>query len=124
MLSSFPLRFTIPVNDVERARAFYEQALGFSAGQHGAGGILYPSADGYFALVKTPAPAQVNHSIMTWLVPDITASVAGLKANGIAFEEYDFPGLKTVNSIATLGPDQVAWFKDSEGNLLALAQLG
>ncbi len=54
---------------------------------------------------------------------DIESEVADLKSRGVVFEEYDLPGLKTVNSIATMGPAKSAWFKDSEGNLLAVTQL-
>jgi hypothetical protein len=45
-----------------------------------------------------------------------------LRDNGVTFEEYDFPGLKTVNGVATLGEAKGAWFKDTEGNILALVQ--
>ncbi len=57
-----------------------------------------------------------------WLVEDVESEVAALKARGVVFEEYDLPSLKTVNNIATIGPNKGAWFKDSEGNLLSLAQ--
>jgi hypothetical protein len=57
-----------------------------------------------------------------WLMEDVESEVATLKARGVVFEEYDLPSLKTVNSIATIGPGKGAWFKDSEGNLLSLAQ--
>jgi hypothetical protein len=48
--------------------------------------------------------------------------VAALKARGLVFEEYDTPDLKTVNSIATIGPMKAVWFKDSEGTLLGFVQ--
>ena len=60
---------------------------------------------------------------MAWFVKDIVASVAKLKGRGVVFEEYDFPGLKTNHGIADLGYEKAAWFRDSEGNLLALGQL-
>ena len=55
---------------------------------------------------------------------DIEAEVAELMARGVVFEEYDLPGLKTANGIATMGPNRAAWFKDSEGNILGPVQLG
>ena len=55
---------------------------------------------------------------------DVPALVAELKGRGVVFEEYDWPGLKTVDGIATTGPHQSAWFKDSEGNLIGLMQTG
>ena len=59
---------------------------------------------------------------MGFTVDDIESAVAELKSRGVVFEEYDFPALKTVGSVATTGPIRAAWFKDSEGNLLGLAQ--
>jgi hypothetical protein len=68
---------------------------------------------------------------MAWEVDDIEATVAQLKARGVVFEEYDLPGLTTVDGLAEI-PDnypskggvgeRAAWFKDSEGNLLAIGQ--
>jgi hypothetical protein len=60
---------------------------------------------------------------MAWFVKDIVYTVAKLKSRGVRFEEYDFPGLKTNHGIADLGYQKAAWFRDSEGNLLALGQL-
>ena len=123
-LANRPLRFSIPVNDTPRAQRFYEDVLGLPAGKHAGGGVMYESNGGYFALVQTGTAGSVQHSIMTWLVDDIRATVDGLRSNGVVFEDYDMPGFKTENGIATFGnSDQVAWFKDSEGNLLALAQI-
>jgi hypothetical protein len=59
---------------------------------------------------------------MTWLTDDIEADVAALAARGVVFEEYDLPDLKTINRVATIGASKGAWFKDSEGNLLAQGQ--
>jgi hypothetical protein len=59
---------------------------------------------------------------LSWTVDDIEAEVAALKARGVTFEEYDFPSLKTINGVAVMGPVKIAWMKDSEGNLLSVAQ--
>jgi hypothetical protein len=66
--------------------------------------------------------ASGTHTQAMWLVEDVELAVAALKARGVVFEEYDLLSLKTVNSIATVGPGKGAWFKDSEGNLLSLVQ--
>ena len=57
-----------------------------------------------------------------WAVKDVAAEVAELKARGVVFEEYDMPGIKMENSIASAGGAKTAWFKDSEGNILAVSQ--
>src|SRR5262249_60931574 len=74
--------------------------------------------------------ASSNHTQMAWEVADIESAVASLRARGVVFEEYDLPGLKTVNGIADIEGnypskgvgERAAWFKDSEGNLLGLGQ--
>ena len=58
---------------------------------------------------------------MGWEVDDIEATVTDLRSRGVVFEEYDFPGLKTVDGIATIGDLKTSWFKDSEGNTLAIS---
>jgi len=55
-------------------------------------------------------------------VDDVAAEVAELKARGVVFEEYDTPQIKTLSSIATGGGAKTAWFKDTEGNILAVSQ--
>ena len=57
-----------------------------------------------------------------WQVDDVEAEVAELKARGVRFEEYDLPGVPMKNSIATGGGAKTAWFKDTEGNILAVSQ--
>jgi hypothetical protein len=59
---------------------------------------------------------------MTWNTSDIEAAVADLKVRGVVFEQYDTPEVETINGVATLGESKGAWFKDSEGNMLALGQ--
>jgi hypothetical protein len=59
---------------------------------------------------------------MGFLVDDIEATVKDLKSKGVVFEDYDFPSLKTVGGIADRGDMKVAWFKDSEGNMLGMSQ--
>jgi hypothetical protein len=74
-------------------------------------GIFYVTGGGTrFILYPTPNPARAGHT-------------AGLKAAGVIFEEYDFPGLKTEGSIAETGDTRAGWFKDGEGNLIGLVQL-
>jgi hypothetical protein len=60
---------------------------------------------------------------MGFATPNVEAEVRELKARGVVFEEYDYPTLKTVDSIATVGPTRSAWFRDSEGNILGIVQL-
>jgi catechol 2,3-dioxygenase-like lactoylglutathione lyase family enzyme len=113
----------IPASDIARARKFYEQKLGFKPGREIGGGVVYECGDHTAAfLYLTPNAGTSKASQAFWRVNDVAGEVAELKGRGVKFEEYDMPGLKTVNGIAEGGGGKAAWFKDSEGNILALVQ--
>src|SRR6266568_2333805 len=113
----------IPVTNVARARKFYEEELGLKPKEEYAGGVIYEFAKGSWVFMYPSAGAGTSKaSTAFWTVADVTAEVAELKQRGVVFEEYDTPGFKTVNSIATGGGAKTAWFKDSEGNILAISQ--
>ncbi|MBA2685827.1 MAG: VOC family protein [Gemmatimonadaceae bacterium] len=123
MLSHSQIIAYIPVSDLARARKFYETTLGFRPLESSEIGSMYESAKGskFFAYISGGAGTN-KASTAFWDVPDIDAEVADLKKRGVVFEEYDTPGYKTVNGIATGGGVKSAWFKDTEGNILAIAQ--
>jgi catechol 2,3-dioxygenase-like lactoylglutathione lyase family enzyme len=123
MLVEHPTHTTLPVSDLARARQFYADKLGLTPESETPGGLLYRSgAATRFLLFPSSGAASGTHTQMGWTVPDIESEVAALKARGLVFEEYDYPSLKTVNSIAERGDIKSAWFKDSEGNLLGIVQ--
>ncbi|MDQ6651208.1 MAG: VOC family protein, partial [Acidobacteriota bacterium] len=113
----------IPVADMDRARKFYEKTLGLKPKEESAGGVTYECGNGtWFFLYKSVGAGTSKASQAFWEVDDVEAEVAELKSRGVVFEEYEMPGVKTVNSIATGGGAKTAWFKDSEGNILAVSQ--
>jgi len=113
----------IPVANVARARNFYEEKIGLVAKEEYAGGVVYECGDGSWVFMYPSAGAGTSRaSTAFWAVNDVVAEVAALRKKGVVFEEYDMPGLKTVNGIATGGGAKTAWFKDSEGNILAISQ--
>jgi len=113
----------IPVADVARARRFYEDKVGLTPQQEYAGGVIYECGEGSFVFMYPSKGAGTSKaSTAFWSVKDVEAEVAELEARGVAFEKYDMPGIKTVNGIATAGGAKTAWFKDSEGNTLAVSQ--
>jgi hypothetical protein len=73
-------------------------------------------------MYTTQFAGSAKNTVMGWLTDDIERDVRELKNHGVAFEEYDFPGLKTVNGIANLPGERAAWFKDTEGNILSIGQ--
>jgi predicted enzyme related to lactoylglutathione lyase len=118
-LQKSPLYAYFPATDVARARKFYEQKLGFKAGKEIAGGVVYQFGDHTAAfLYPTPNAGTSQASQAFWQVKDVEKEVAELKGRGVQFENY--PGSK--DGILTAGGAKSAWFKDSEGNILALVQ--
>ena len=122
MLKNAPIRAYIPVHDVKRAREFYEGLLGLAPKEEYAGGVIYACGGAEVFLYPTPNAGTSKASQAFWQVSDVEAEVKELKARGVKFEEYDFPGFKTVGSIGTGGGAKTAWFKDTEGNILAISQ--
>jgi catechol 2,3-dioxygenase-like lactoylglutathione lyase family enzyme len=108
---------------VGRARRFYEGTLGLTPKEEYAGGVIYECGNGSWVFMyPSPGAGTSKASTAFWAVDDVAAEVAELKARGVVFEEYDLPGIKTVNGIATAGGAKTAWFKDTEGNILAISQ--
>jgi len=123
MLQRSPMFAYIPAKDMNRARAFYEKKVGFVPKQEIAGGVTYEFAGGTSCfLYPTPNAGTSRASQAFWSVADVEREVRELKERGVVFEEYDQPGLKTVDGIMTAGGAKAAWFKDSEGNTMAIIQ--
>jgi predicted enzyme related to lactoylglutathione lyase len=122
MLKAAPIHAYIPVSDLSRARNFYEKTLGLAPKEEYAGGVIYECGGAEVFMYPTRNAGTSKASQAFWQVRDVEAEVAELKARGVVFEEYDMPGIKMKNSIATGGGAKTAWFKDTEGNILAVSQ--
>jgi catechol 2,3-dioxygenase-like lactoylglutathione lyase family enzyme len=131
MLKDGDVAARIPAQDLERARAFYSSKLGLDPVEERPGGLRYKCGNGYFTLFQSTGSASGEHTQMGWEVADIEATVNELRRRGVTFEEYDLPGLKTVDGIAEIdgnypsknaSGERGAWFRDSEGNLLGIGQ--
>ena len=121
MLQKMPMYAYLPAKDVARARAFYEQKLGFVAKRETEGGIVYEFAKGTACFLYPSPSAGTNQASQAfWQVEDVEREVAELEAKGVVFEKYDYPGSN--GPIVTAGGAKSAWFKDTEGNILAIVQ--
>ena len=110
------------VSDMARARAFYEGRLGLEF-VHEAGYYVFLRAGAsQLALVARASVTPPASTLCAFEVDDLDRTVSRLRERGVVFEEYDFPGFKTVGGIANLPGERGAWFKDSEGNILAIGQ--
>jgi len=114
----------IPAQDIKRARDFYEQKLGLKPGeQQPDGGVMYQTGETGFLVFPSMGKASGDHTQMALEVEDVAGAVTELKSKGVKLEEYDYPEFKSREGLVDM-PDGTkgAWFKDSEGNLIALAQ--
>lgn len=119
-LSTAPAATTLPAEDLKRARSFYEEKLGLEieARENMPEGLFVHAGKGSLIFLYERGRATAENTAVTFEVDDLEATVSDLRSNGVKIEEYDSPGLKTVNGIASRDADRAAWFKDSEGNIL------
>ncbi|NUR58453.1 MAG: VOC family protein [Catenulispora sp.] len=122
MLNDQPISPTIPAADLDRAKRFYQDTLGLKVVEERDEGIKFESGESVFFLYPTPYAGSAQHTQATWTVSDLDETMADLRGRGVEFEEYDLPGLKTVNGVAETETERGAWFKDTEGNILAVSQ--
>jgi catechol 2,3-dioxygenase-like lactoylglutathione lyase family enzyme len=131
MLEHSDVASRLPVQDLERATSFYAEKLGLEPVEERPGGLLYRCGSGSFTLFISSGASSGDYTQMAWEVTDLRTTVEALRARGVMFEEYDLPGLKTVDGIAEVAGNYpskggvgelAAWFRDSEGNLLGIGQ--
>jgi catechol 2,3-dioxygenase-like lactoylglutathione lyase family enzyme len=121
----------LPAQDLERARKFYAEKLGLEPAEERPGGLRYQCGQGEFVLFQSRGAASGDHTQMAFDVDDIDAVVEELRARGLAFEDYDMPGMSKVDGITEVPGnypskggkgERAVWFRDSEGNLLGMGQ--
>ena len=124
MLSNAPISPTLPATDIERAKKFYTEKIGLKeAAKQEPGGITFECGQGTHLYIYERGPVKVEHTLASFMVDNLEAEMTELRGRGVVFEEYDFPGLKTVNDIADMDGFKAAWFKDSEGNILGIGEM-
>jgi len=124
-VATAPFSAVLPAKDIKRARDFWERVVGVEMSDMPAPGYLMGKAGKgtQFLIYETPlAPTEATTA--AFIVDDLDAVMTELRQRGLTFLEYDMPGLKTVNGVVEMGEmGRGAWFKDSEGNTINLAQM-
>jgi predicted enzyme related to lactoylglutathione lyase len=127
MLGNAPMAATLVATDIRRAKKFYAETLGLqpanmpvpedaAAFENGSGAMLY--------LYEREEGTKADHTAAAWMVEDLEETMTELREEGVVFEQYDMPGLKTdERGIAESDGNRSAWFKDTEGNILALVEM-
>jgi catechol 2,3-dioxygenase-like lactoylglutathione lyase family enzyme len=124
MLSTLPVAATLPFEGLKAAQQFYAKKLGLRrvAGSVSDGFLEFRAGKGTRIGVFESDSKKSEDTAATFDVADLAKEMATLRRKGVVFEEYDLPGIKTVNGVATMGGMTAAWFKDPGGNILCLHQ--
>jgi len=112
---------TIPVKNIDVARKFYQDKLGLMTGPSREKGVLTCKSGTSSVLVYESKYAGTNEATAaTWAVDDVDGAVDILREKGVSFEHYDLPNMTRKGDVHVSGEMKAAWFKDPDGNILAL----
>lgn len=124
-LSDFPIGAVVAVSDMARAAQFYEGALALTPGpDDGDGGRTYTCGGGTTLHIFPSQAVDGSGSTRAgWRVTDLEKVVEELTAQGVVFEQYDQPPIKTdARGVAVIGDTRAAWFRDPDGNTFGLVE--
>ena len=114
------------VDDIDRAKAFYGQTLGFKVETNAMGALDISLGNGAKLFVyPKPDHEPATYTMLNIVVPDLERAVDDLTSKGVEMEHYDTPDMKTdLKGIARdpRGGPAIAWFKDPAGNILAVLE--
>ena len=127
MLADHPTYTILLSKDLDASRTFYHDVLGLEILREDLGEgveerIVFKTANGRLILSKSTVGTSDTQTQMAWIVPDIHAALADLRARGVKIEDYVAPDPVTTNGIADLGYSWAAWFIDPSQNCLAVVQ--
>jgi catechol 2,3-dioxygenase-like lactoylglutathione lyase family enzyme len=112
---------TVAVKDINVAKKFYEDTLGLElAHAQEAGVFSYRSGNSTVLVYESQYAGTNKATAVTWIVDDVEEEVRTLKAKGVTFEHYDFPGMTRKGDVHVAGDLKNAWCKDPDGNILSI----
>lgn len=120
MLGNGTVCTTIAVKDLTAAKEFYGGVLGLRQLGENMGGVAFGSAEGSVFIYESQYAGSNQATYASWDVDDVAATVEELKQKGVSFEHYDMPETTWEGDVAVMGEMKSAWFKDPDGNILAL----
>ncbi len=123
MLREARIAAVVPVSDRQRAIEFYEKKLGLRLKEETAHEIHFAcGGDTMLSLYESVGAGESRHTLAGFVVEDLEGTVASLRDQGVVFDEYDTPQLKTEGGIAQIGKTRGAWFRDPDGNIIAVVE--
>lgn len=113
---------TLAASDLERARTFWHDVFGLDPVRSDGGGEFYVIGGAGVLVYESQFAGTNKATAFSIMTDDLDRDMAALRAKGVQFHEYDLPGIKTENGVVDMEGERGAWFDDSEGNIIALAQ--
>ncbi|SIO19268.1 VOC family protein [Agromyces cerinus] len=112
----------LPASDLERAVRYWKDTFDLDPVMTDETGVLFEVGGARVLVYETQFAGTAQNTAFGIDTDDLDAAMTELRSRGVAFADYDMPGLKTVDGIADLDGERSAWFTDSEGNIIAIGQ--
>jgi predicted enzyme related to lactoylglutathione lyase len=122
MFESAQFYGVLPAFDLERAVQWWKDVFGIDPDMIDEGGVMYRFAGIQFLVYETQFAGTAQNTAFGIDTDDFDRDMAALRDRGVTFNEYDLPGLTTVDGVAEYQGVRSAWFNDSEGNVIALSE--
>jgi extradiol dioxygenase family protein len=122
MLGDYPLQVVLLSLDLGETRTFYHDQLGLEILRESDDAITFRSGGTPFAVTLSTVGTADEQTQASWFVDDLDVELAALRAKGVTIEDYDLPGLKTVDGVADLGFARASWIVDPHRNTLGILQ--
>jgi catechol 2,3-dioxygenase-like lactoylglutathione lyase family enzyme len=124
MLNSAEIVAFVPTTDGKKSRAFYEGVLGLRVVSEDNFALVLDAHGTMLRVTKVGDFKPQQFTILGWQVPDIRQGVSGLRGKGVKFEQYGMPGQDREGIWTSPSAAKVAWFKDPDGNVLSITEVG
>ena len=113
----------LPASDINRAKSFWRDKFDLEPIDASVPDAAMYEINGTQVFVyETTFAGTAQNTAMAIDVPDLDTVMSELRSRGVEFNEYDIPGIKTVDGIAEIDGQRGAWFNDSEGNIIGLGE--
>jgi catechol 2,3-dioxygenase-like lactoylglutathione lyase family enzyme len=124
MLGDYPIDVVLLAPDLDASRDFYRDKIGLQIVTESPNAVTFKCGSGnQLAVSKSTLGTADEQTQAAWRVTDLEEEIAILRSRGVEIQEYDLPGLKTVDGIADIGFARMAWFIDPGKNCVGIMQL-
>ena len=112
----------LPAADLGRFRGYYHDTLGLDPSEEHDGMLTYGTGPTAFEVYETENVGTAKNTQMVWMTDDLDAEMSRMRSAGVVFDEFEIPGMRTQDAVVETDEMRSAWFRDSEGNILCIAE--